>query len=216
MEKLPSVIVYMPCIGCIWCVLSFAICFIIAKVLHHLPTWFIFPPISFLGYQMPEHVVYAVCFTAGAVCFFISFLYIQKYSFKIHGLCQTSYASKWLAAATVIALVCPLFLTIQAIIPLQRDILEEGVEENIWSIVHQLSAVVLFFLSVIHASIVNFFIHHTPDHSFAPSSVLLKYIGLFGMVISLIGSVIFHPASNLSGSYVLCFEIGFVVEHATF
>lgn len=76
----------MPCIGCIWCVLSFAICFIIAKVLHHLPTWFIFPPISFLGYQMPEHVVYAVCFTAGAVCFFISFLYIQKYSFKIHGL----------------------------------------------------------------------------------------------------------------------------------
>ena len=143
-----------------------------------------------------------------------------------HVRCQTSYASKWLAAATVIALVCPLFLTIQAIIPLQRDILEvkivflyyhqEGVEENIWSIVHQLSAVVLFFLSVIHASIVNFFIHHTPDHSFAPSSVLLKYIGLFGMVISLIGSVIFHPASNLSGSYVLCFEIGFVVEHATF
>ena len=76
----------MPCIGCIWCVLSFAICFIVAKALHHLPTWFIFPPISFLGYQMPEHVVYAVCFTAGAVCFFISFLYIQKYSFKIHGL----------------------------------------------------------------------------------------------------------------------------------
>ena len=37
---------------------------------------------------------------------------------------QTSYASKWLAAATVIALVCPLFLTVQAIIPLQRDILE--------------------------------------------------------------------------------------------
>lgn len=35
-----------------------------------------------------------------------------------------SFSSKWLLSATVLALIAPLFLTIQAVIPLQQDILD--------------------------------------------------------------------------------------------
>lgn len=76
----------MPWIGSCSCLLAFIICFIITKTLNHLPSWFIFPPISFLGYQMPEHIAYAVLFTTGAICFLISFLYIRRYSFQKHGM----------------------------------------------------------------------------------------------------------------------------------
>lgn len=124
----------MPYIGSFCCITAFAVCFIITKALDHLPSWFIFPPISFLGYQMPEHIVYAVFFSLGAICYLISFLYIRMYSFKKHGLYIShsvsyfrdvdSFSSKWLFAATVLTLVAPLFLIIQAVLPLQSDILD--------------------------------------------------------------------------------------------
>lgn len=143
MERLPWLIVYtmisylngsyMPCIGSCFCLLAFVICFILTKTLNHIPSWFIFPPISFLGYQMPERVFYAVLFTSGAICFLISFLYIQHYSFQKHGLywwfvipirVTDLFSSKWLYSATILILIAPLFLTIQAVIPLQKDILD--------------------------------------------------------------------------------------------
>ena len=42
------------------------------------------------------------------------------------------FSSKWLRAATIIALIAPLFLTIQAVIPLQSDILDVGVNYSSW------------------------------------------------------------------------------------
>jgi len=62
--------------------------------------------------------------------------------------------------------------------------------------------VVLFLLTLIHATIVCFFIRHVKDHHYRRSSILFKEIGLGGMILSLIASVIFHPASNFSGSNV--------------
>ena len=120
--------------GCACCILAFCSCYIIVKCYHHLPQWFIFPPISFLGYRMPEHITYALFFTLGAVCFFVSFFYIRRHSFQKHRLwlrlsCLTprerdEYSQKWMHRATAYALWCPLFLTIQAVIPLQADILD--------------------------------------------------------------------------------------------
>ena len=83
---------YLPYIGSGLCVLAFTICFIITKAMGHLPSWFVFPPISFLGYQMPEHVAYAVLFSAGGICYLISFLYISTYSFKKHGMYDFAFA----------------------------------------------------------------------------------------------------------------------------
>ena len=77
---------YMPCIGCVFCILAFVICFILTAIYDRLPDWLIFPPISLLGYHYPEHFVYAILFTCGAICFFISFLYIRKFALKCHGL----------------------------------------------------------------------------------------------------------------------------------
>ena len=42
-----------------------------------------------------------------------------------------SFSSKWLRAATIIALIAPLFLTIQAVIPLQSDILDVGIRYSL-------------------------------------------------------------------------------------
>lgn len=67
---------------------------------------------------------------------------------------------------------------------------------------HQGSAVVLFLLTLIHATIVCFFVRHVKEHHYKRSSILCKEFGLGGMIISLIASVIFHPASNISGSRV--------------
>ena len=71
-----------------------------------------------------------------------------------------------------------------------------------WSIIHQGSAVVLFLLTLIHASIVCFFIRHVKDHHYKRSSILCKEMGFGGMLLSLVASVIFHPASNISGGNV--------------
>ena len=58
---------------------------------------------------------------------------------------------------------------------------------------------VLFILSMIHAFIVCFFIRHIENHTYAQSSIVLKHLGLYGMGAALVFSVIFHPASNMSG-----------------
>lgn len=60
----------------------------------------------------------------------------------------------------------------------------------------------LFILSLIHAFIVCFFIRHTEDHTYSRKSVVLKHLGLYGMFAALVFSVIFHPASNVSGTNV--------------
>lgn len=70
------------------------------------------------------------------------------------------------------------------------------------SIIHQSSAIVLFLLTLLHATIVCHFVRHVEGHYYKPASVLLKNIGLVVMIISLIGSVVFHPASNLTGMQV--------------
>ena len=68
---------------------------------------------------------------------------------------------------------------------------------------------VLFLLSLAHAIIVLFFIKHTPSHTYRKSSIILKKIGLIGMILALVGSIIFHPASNLADTHVnsLIFEL---------
>ena len=200
MEKLRPSIVYMPCIGCVFCILAFVICFILTAIYDRLPDWLIFPPISLLGYHYPEHFVYAILFTCGAICFFISFLYIRKFALKCHGLYFDSFRSKWLDAAVILAIISPAFLTIQAIIPLQSDILDANAKLTIWSIIHQGSAVVLFLFATIHGIIVNWTISHTPGHTIPKLSIILKTFGLIIMILSLIGSIIFHPASNAIGS----------------
>ncbi|OAO18025.1 hypothetical protein AV274_0223 [Blastocystis sp. ATCC 50177/Nand II] len=148
---------------------------------------------------MPEHIAYAVFFTLGALCFLVSFFYIRKHSFQKHRLERDEYCQKWIWRATTLALWCPLFLTLQAVIPLQADILDENAKETVWSMIHQGSAVVLFILSMIHAFIVCFFIRHIENHTYAKSSIVLKHLGLYGMGAALVFSVIFHPASNMSG-----------------
>ena len=126
---------HLPYIGSAFCVIGFFVCFIITKSLKHIPDWLITPPISFLGFDNPEHYVYAFCFTAGAICYQIVFFYIQRYSFLSCGMyfsifvfssnsqCD-GFSGKWLRAATIIAICSPIFLIIQAIIPLQKDLLD--------------------------------------------------------------------------------------------
>ena len=126
---------YLPYIGSVLCVIGFFACFIITKSLKHIPDWLVTPPISFLGFDNPEHYIYAFCFTAGALCYQIVFCYIQRYSFLSCGMyfffSLSSYNSqcdgfsgKWLRVATIIAICSPIFLIIQAIIPLQKDLLD--------------------------------------------------------------------------------------------
>ena len=126
---------YLPSIGSVFCVIGFFACFIITKSLRHIPDWLVTPPISFLGFDNPEHYVYAFCFTTGALCYQIVFCYIQRYSFLSCGMyiffllfsynsqCD-GFSGKWLRAATIIAMCSPIFLIIQAIIPLQKDLLD--------------------------------------------------------------------------------------------
>ena len=126
---------YLPYIGSAFCVFGFFVCFIITKSLKHIPDWLVTPPISFLGFDYPEHYVYAFCFTAGALCYQIVFCYIQRYSFLSCGMyiffslfsCASQcdgFSGKWLRAAAIIAICSPTFLIIQAIIPLQKDLLD--------------------------------------------------------------------------------------------
>ena len=57
----------------------------------------------------------------------------------------------------------------------------------------------LFILAMIHAFIVCFFIRHIENHTYSKSSIVLKHLGLYGMAAALVFSIIFHPASNMSG-----------------
>ena len=38
----------------------------------------------------PEHYVYAIAFTSGAICYQIAFFYIQRYSFMAYGMSISS------------------------------------------------------------------------------------------------------------------------------
>ena len=73
--------------------------------------------------------------------------------------------------------------------------------------IHQGSAIVLFLFATIHGIIVNWVIYHTPGHTIPKLSVVLKTLGLVFMVLSLVGSIIFHPASNAIGSNVNAFDL---------
>ena len=55
---------------------------------------------------------------------FVSLLWNVIISFFFNRSQYDGFSGKWLRAATIIASLCPLFLTIQAIIPLQEDILD--------------------------------------------------------------------------------------------
>lgn len=76
--------------GSAFCVCGFVACFIMAKTSGNLPNWFVTPPISFLGFMYPEHYVYAIAFTSGAICYQIAFFYIQRYSFMAYGMSISS------------------------------------------------------------------------------------------------------------------------------
>ena len=77
------------------------------------------------------------------------------------------------------------------------------------------SAVVLFLFSLAHAIIVLFFINHTPSHTYRKSSIILKKIGLIGMILALVGSVIFHPASNLADTHVISLQFEIIIQSHT-
>lgn len=71
----------MPVIGSIICFLTFIICLIIAFSLHQLPESTYIPFISFLGFQNPGRPIYAVGFTLGGICYFISFFFVYNHVF---------------------------------------------------------------------------------------------------------------------------------------
>ncbi|KAK8791895.1 hypothetical protein WA158_005272 [Blastocystis sp. Blastoise] len=151
---------------------------------------------------MPERPVYALGFTVGGICYFIAILYVYKHAYEPLNMTTITPFNRFLRVAQVFGALCPFFLAIQAILPLQSDIFDvqdgKGLL-NAQSMIHQGSAVILFVLAIIHSYLVCHVLWKNPNNLLYHYSRYIKSTALFFMALSFILSIGLHPASQFFG-----------------
>lgn len=115
----------------------------------HLPVGLRLPFISLNGVQNPEYILYSIGFSTTGLCIFSSAYFARNNVFPIVEDSLKCYASASFWSATVAGL----GLLLQAIVPLQSDILDviDGTSSlQMQSILHQSGALVLFLAGYVH------------------------------------------------------------------
>ena len=116
---------------------------LIASTLGHLPKGLWLPFVSLCGVQPPERYLYLVGFTVTGICIFLSAIFARWYLFPAVETDLQIYAH----ISFYSALLAGCGLIVQAVVPLQSDILNviDGTAKlQAQSVVHQTSALVLF------------------------------------------------------------------------
>ena len=121
----------------------------ISSYYGHLPVGLRLPFISLNGVQNPEYILYSIGFSTTGLCIFSSACFARKHFFPIvenslQGYVRTSFWSATIAG---------LGLLLQAVVPLQSDILHviDGTKPlRMQSVVHQAGALVLFSAGYVH------------------------------------------------------------------
>jgi hypothetical protein len=115
----------------------------------HLPVGLRLPFISLNGVQNPEYILYSLGFSTTGLCIFSSACFARNNFFPIVEDSLQRYARTSFWSATIAGL----GLLLQAVVPLQSDILNvvDGTSSlRMQSVVHQTGALVLFLAGYVH------------------------------------------------------------------
>ena len=173
--------------------------YLMSSYYKHLPVDLKVPFISLNGVKFPEYALYSAGFTTTGICIFSSALFARKNLFPMVESELQAYAevSFWSAS------VASMGLCVQAIVPLQVDILDViagTVPLSTQSIVHQTAALVLFLSGYVHCITMDILLWKSrslPNNSAARwLKTALTVTAISPFVISFMP----HPASGGSGN----------------
>ena len=173
--------------------------FFLCSYYGHLPPGLNFPFISLNGVQFPENVLYSAGFVTTALCIFGSAYFARKYMFSVVEIHLQSYASVSFWSATVAAV----GLALQAVVPLQSDILSviAGTSPlRAQSGVHQMGALVLFFAGYMHCISSNVLLWKSRTIRTDRKSCWFKTVLTISAISPFFISFIPHPASGGTGT----------------
>lgn len=195
----------LPLIAAAFAAVVIGTCVALARKHDHVPHWMHYPPISMGGYKDPERTVYAVGFTVVGLLFSLMAPSMRR-------LVRASNRPSTRRAAdvgTVLAFAAFAGLCMQAIVPLQPDILDVlggQAPLSAQSLIHQLGAIVFFVASLLHGFVVVWVLDNDDtllcSRAQQPRAWWCKVVCLCALVVPAIIAFTFHPA-------------GMKAEHAT-
>jgi hypothetical protein len=205
---------FLPVLTAVFAVLVIFTCNVLARGNGHVPSWMVYPPISFTGYAFPERGVYMAGFSIVAGAFVSLSMPFCRYLLR-YAQPQQHRRIKRMRFNGLIAFAG---LGLHAIIPLQIDILEviqnitrlnnaesgneiEAPQLQLQSGIHQLAAAVFFLCSFAHGIDMLAVLKASPE---LPVGYLRNKFGFLWKVaclgsagLPLWVSLLYHPASGI-------------------
>jgi len=175
---------------------------IVAHTSGEIPSWFHFTPFSIAATGYTQQYIYAIGMVFASICALITAYLVDHLGHTF----APSYEG-WIKANRVFAACMSLGLTLQAVLPLQKDFASQlgqrvhnKIDYSTSSILHLVFAGLFFLSATVYCLIWTYVVFKSEGYQriCVPCSRWIKYISITLVILSVITSFLIHPATQIT------------------